>query len=85
MSYEAGTCSALSTTSQSGPVAAAVRTRRRPSPYESAGSNCRVAEPRGHPEHREAGRRRDAVPKRPQVRAREAWHLFERVRGELAY
>ena len=29
-----------------GPVAAAVtRTRRRPSPYESAGSNCRVTRP----------------------------------------
>ena len=41
-------------------------------------------QPGGHPEHREAGRRRDAVAERPQVRAREAWHLFERVRGELA-
>ena len=46
MSYEAGTCSALSMRSHRGPVAADVkRTRRRPSPYESAGSNCRVARP----------------------------------------
>ena len=40
-------------------------------------------QPGGHPEHREAGRRRKTVPKRPQVRAREPWHLFERVRGQL--
>ena len=41
-------------------------------------------EPRHDPEHREAGRRRDAVPKRPQVRAREPWHFLQGVRRELA-